>query len=95
MQVYRLLLPFALRAAFPRSDYYGRSALGVVHLRPSRRAQFRTGQTIRVPVFRFPTLMPIGGELYPARCGRQGHESLPVSDAFDAPAVGIDEPHRV
>src|ERR1700694_2493193 len=26
------LLPFALCAAFPRSDYYGSSALGVVHL---------------------------------------------------------------
>ncbi len=26
------LLPFALCVAFPRSDYYGSSALGVVHL---------------------------------------------------------------
>jgi hypothetical protein len=42
MQTYLLfLLPFALCAAFPRSDYYGSSALGVAHLRPSRRAQFR------------------------------------------------------
>jgi hypothetical protein len=26
------LLPFALCVAFPRSDYYGSSALGIVHL---------------------------------------------------------------
>lgn len=59
------LLPFALCAAFPRSDYYGSSALGVARLLPSRLARFRAGQTIRVPVFLLSTFMPVGGGLYP------------------------------
>ena len=69
------LLPFALCAAFPRSDYYGSSALGLVRLRPSRRAQFRAGQASRVPVFRSPTFVSLGGELYPWRYGRRAEES--------------------
>ena len=54
--------------AFPRSDYYGSSALGVVRLRPSRLARLRAGRAIQVPVFRSPTFVPLGGELYPGRC---------------------------
>ena len=62
-------------AALPRADYYESSALGVVRLRPSRLAQFRSGQTIRVPAFRSTTCVPLGGELYPWRCGGWAHES--------------------
>ena len=69
------LLPFAMCAALPRADYYESSALGVVRLRPSRLAQFRSGQTIRVPAFRSTTCVPLGGELYPWRCGGWAHES--------------------
>lgn len=50
------LLPFALCVAFPHSDYYESSALGVVHIWPSQRARLPTGQTIQVPVFRLSTL---------------------------------------
>lgn len=44
------LLPFAMCAVFPRSDYFGSSILGVVHLRSSRLAMLRAGRTIRVSV---------------------------------------------
>jgi hypothetical protein len=37
-------------AVFPRSDYFGSSILGVVHLRSSRLAMLRAGRTIRVSV---------------------------------------------
>src|SRR6476469_3027599 len=69
------LLPFAMCAALPRADYYESSALGVVRLRPSRLAQFRSGQTIQVPAFRSTTYASLGGELYPWRCGGWVHES--------------------
>ena len=62
-------------AAFPRSNYYGSSALGGIHLRPSRLAQFRAGQTLRVPVFRFSTFMHLGGVLYPWRFRETSFES--------------------
>ena len=70
------LLPFALCTAFPRSDYYGSSALGFVHLRPSRLAQSASGQAIRVPVFRSPTFVSLGGGLYPWRYGRWAQREL-------------------
>jgi len=63
-------------AAFPRADYYGSSALGVVLLRPLRLAQFLAGRTIRVPVFRSSTFVSLGGELYPWRCGRRAEEKV-------------------
>lgn len=89
------LLPFALYAAFPHSDYYESSALGVVPIWPSQRARLPTGQTIQVPVFRFPTLVPLGGELYPVQCGRWGKGASPISGLFENPAVRIDEPYRL
>lgn len=82
------LLPFALCAAFPRSDYYGSSALGAVHLRPLRLAQFRAGRTFRVPVFRSLTFVSLGGELYPWRCRRRAEESEAISSALCAPSSG-------
>ena len=88
------LLPFALCAAFPRSDYYGSSALGVVHLRSSRLARFGAGQTIRVPVFRSPTFVPLGGELYPWRYWRRAERAVPVSDAMPASSSRRTEPCR-
>ncbi len=74
-----VLLPFAMCAAFPRPDYYGSFALGVVLLRPLRLAQFRAGRTIQVPVFRSSTFMSLGGGLYPWRCRRRTEESVAVS----------------
>jgi hypothetical protein len=50
---------------FPRSDYYGSSALGVVRLRSSRLARLRAGRTIRVPVFQSSTYVSLDGELHP------------------------------
>jgi hypothetical protein len=82
------LLPFALYAAFPRSDYYGSSALGGVPLRPLRLAQFRAGRTPRVPVFRSSTLVSLGGELYPWRCRRRTEESMAIPSALCAPSSG-------
>ncbi len=81
------LPPFALRMAFPRSDYYGGSALGVVRLRPSRvaRLRLRTGQTIRVPVFRFSTFVSLDGGLYPGDAGDGPKRAVPASDAIPAP----------
>ncbi|MCY1562541.1 hypothetical protein D9M68_999540 [compost metagenome] len=89
------LLPFALCAAFPHSDYYESSALGVVHIRPSQRARLPTGQTIQFPVFRLPTLLPLGGELYPVQCGRWGIGASPISGLIENPAARIDEPCRL
>jgi hypothetical protein len=74
-----------MHAAFPRSDYYESSALGVTHLRPSRLARLRAGQMIRVPVFRFSTFVPLDGGLYPWRCWRRAKRAVPVSDAMTAP----------
>ena len=61
--------------AFPCSDYYESSVLGLVRLRSSRLAQFRAGQASRVPVFRSSTLVPLGGELCPLRLWRGAEES--------------------
>jgi hypothetical protein len=52
-------------AAFPHSDYYGSSALGVVRLRSSRLARLRARRTIRVPVFQSSTYVSLDGEFYP------------------------------
>ena len=82
------LLSFALYAAFPRSDYYESSALGVVHLRPLRLAQFRAGRTIRVPVFRSSTFVSLGGELYPWRCGGRAKERCPIPDTLRVSSRG-------
>ena len=79
------LLPFALCVAFPRSDYYGSSALGVVRLRPSRLARLRAGRAIQVPVFRSPTFVPLGGELYPGRCWDGSKECPPFRERKSAP----------
>jgi hypothetical protein len=78
------LLPFAMCAAFPHSDYYGSSALGVVRLRSSRLAWFLARQTIRVPVFRYSTLVPLDGELYPWRYWRRAKRAIPVSTTMPA-----------
>jgi len=88
------LLPFALCAAFPRSDYYGSSALGGVPLRPLRLAQFRTGRTPRVPVFRSSTFVSLGGELYPWRCRRRPRKVQPSRARYARSAVGSYQPHR-
>jgi hypothetical protein len=69
-------------AAFPHSDYYESSVLGVARLLPSRLAQFRSGQTIRVPVFRFPTYVPLDGELYPWRYWKRAERADPVSNTL-------------
>ena len=61
--------------AFPCSDYYESSVLDLVRFRSSRLAQFRAGQTSRVPVFRSSTLVPLGSELYPLRFWRWAEES--------------------
>ncbi|KAH1711962.1 hypothetical protein KXX60_008776, partial [Aspergillus fumigatus] len=53
------------------------------------------GRVIRVPVFRFPTFMPLGGELYPGRFGRRVKELVPSRPRYAHPAVGIDESHRI
>ena len=61
--------------AFPCSDYYESSVLDLVHIRSSRLAQFRVGQTSRVPVFRSSTFVPLGSELYPLQLWRWAEES--------------------
>jgi len=72
--------------AFPYSDYYESSALDVVRLRSSRLAQFRTGQTYRVPVFPSSTFTPLGGMLYPWRYGERAMEAHPVPSTLDVPS---------
>jgi hypothetical protein len=89
------LLPFALCVALPRSDYYGSSALGVVLLRPLRLAQFPAGRTIRVPVFRSSTFVPLDGGLYPWRCWRRPRKVWPPRMRCTRPAVGSYQPHRI
>lgn len=87
---------FALYVAFPRSDYYAGSAPDGVRLRPSRLAQFRAGQTYRVPVFRSSTFVRLGGVLYPWRYGRRAMGACPVPNAaFGASSSGHREnpPH--
>jgi len=75
VQVYRL--PASLRPArgFPTLRLLQK-------LRPRSRpspavaaSPFRTGQTIRVPVFRFSTSVSLGGRLYPGRYRRRVSES--------------------
>src|ERR1700679_1775320 len=69
------LLSFAMCMAFPCSDYYESSVLGLVRFRSSRLAQFRAGQASRVPVFRSSTFVPLGSELYPLQLWRWAEES--------------------
>jgi hypothetical protein len=60
------LPPFALYAAFPRSDYYEDSAPTPRHRRAWRLAGcFRSGARLQVPVFPRRTLGAVGGQLYP------------------------------
>jgi hypothetical protein len=60
------LSPFALYAAFPRSDYYEDSAPTLRHRRAWRLAGcFRSGAQLQVPVFPRRTLGAVGGQLYP------------------------------
>jgi hypothetical protein len=72
-------------AAFPRSDYYGGSALRPRHDRTCRPAGLRGPDArIEVPMFKEETLGAVGGRLYPwqrgphAKSGHGGGVPIPV-----------------
>ena len=65
-----LLPPFAMRAAFPRSDYYGGSAPRPRHRQTCRFAGLRVpGARIGVPMFTGETRGAVGGRLHPWQHG--------------------------
>ena len=67
---YPSLPPFAMCAAFPRSDYYGGSAPRPRRRRTCRLAGLRVpGARIEVPMFAGGTLGAVGGRLYPWQRG--------------------------
>jgi hypothetical protein len=81
---YPSLPPFALCAAFPRSDYYGGSAPRPRHRQTCRLAGLRVpGARIGVPMFTGETRGAVGGRLYPwqrrphAKSGRGGGVPMP------------------
>ncbi len=81
---YPSLPPFAVCAAFPRSDYYGGSAPRSRHRQTCRLAgPLTSGARIGVPMFKGWTLGAVGGRLYPwqhgprAQSGRGG--GVPIS----------------
>ena len=81
---YPSLPPFAMCAAFPRSDYYGGSVLRPRHDRTCRPAGLRGPDArIEVPMFKEETLGAVGGRLYPWQRGpraKSGHGGgVPIS----------------
>src|SRR5262249_6899146 len=68
------LPPFAMYAAFPRSDDYGGSAPRPRHRRTWRFAGLRgPGARLEVPVFPGGTRGAVGGRLYPWQRGPPSH----------------------
>ena len=73
-----------MRAAFPRSDYYGGSVPRPRHRQTCRLARLRgSGARIGVPMFKEATLGAVGGRLYPWQHGplaQSGHGGgVPIS----------------
>ncbi len=71
---------FAPYPAFPGSDYYAGSAPRSIHLQSSVASSGSVAERmVGVPMFRFSTLCPLGGMLYPWRCGMTAREETAVT----------------